>query len=105
MRTGATVLAVLLLAAGCAGNDSKRNTHGGPTLSCNDVWVVGRTLPATYAGCVDPDGSIQAAKPTVCSDGSRLFVYKDKLWAITPLPVQVKDSSFQRKALDVCTNR
>lgn len=97
---------VLVLATGCTtANDARRNTHGGPTLSCNDVWVAGRTLPKGYAGCVDPDGSVQADSPEVCSDGSQLFVYRDRLWAITPLPIKVKDSTFTHAALDVCTNR
>lgn len=107
------VLTVVLLAgggAGCGGDDEPESAGGSSSSStpdagaeapedsaddptggypaCEDVWVVGETLPAVYEGCYDAErDTVEVASSFACADGSELTSYKDRWWVLGDGPI------------------
>src|SRR4051812_6550489 len=108
MRPGTGVLAavrmaaVLLLMSSCGddssstaddpstGTSSSASDSGWP--SCSDVWVDGGTIPKTYQGCVDDDGTEVKADKQSCSSGQVLVTYDDTYYGVLGGPVNQTES-------------
>lgn len=52
--------------------------------------MAGETLPADYSGCMNEDGSLEAAVTRDCADGSVFTGYQDRFWAV--LGGEIKDA-------------
>lgn len=51
------------------------------TPDCQAVWVTGKDLKASYAGCADGDTFVKAHK-VGCSSGQTYVLYGDDYWAV-----------------------
>ncbi|WP_156464523.1 hypothetical protein [Aeromicrobium sp. Root495] len=80
MLRPARVLALMLLlpaavACGGGGSDDASTAGSSSSPACSDVWMVGKTLPKTYEGCV-ANGDEQAyMEYGDCTDGRKFIGY------------------------------
>lgn len=93
MRRILPLLAALTLAlTACSGDDSGSagdafvgHDHGAAEVElpeCADVWVVGGTVPRSYAGCYDSErDTVNALTSFACGDGTQLVTFREDLWA------------------------
>ncbi len=82
--------AFALTACGSSASDDDGATAELPAVTsedypkCEDVWVVGESLPDDYEGCYDGTrDTIELASYIGCGDGSRLTSYLDEWWVVT----------------------
>lgn len=93
LTAAAAVVALLMLAAGCGGDDKpKTNLDALAEVAdsapkCSEVWVVGKALPADYEGCADASGTLIFNAAFQCKDGSELSSFEDRLWVVAPAGV------------------
>lgn len=72
-------MAAVLLAAGCSSTTDSPPPAAGPTTpalpQCAEVFKPGQKIDAkkAAAGCVDPDGGVQAVGSFRCNDGTHLW--------------------------------
>lgn len=86
MKRTLVAAALLSVLAACGGGD---DDVSGEDLAdalddmpkCSEVWVAGETLPEDYGGCDDGD-TIVAAVSTECSDGTSLYGFDDRFYAL-----------------------
>jgi len=78
------ILATLMLAACGGSTDDQAAPDAGTLPACADVWVPNATLPSDYKGCVNDDGSVEAAAIQECGQGQpviRWASYDDRFYA------------------------
>ena len=127
------VLLGLLLVAGCGNSDQDQpspqptgvvpsskatGTPGSEFLSpipkesaetlpkCDDVWVVGKTLPADYSGCQIDGGGVDRGATYACTDGgSELIGYNEQFFARLGGPVRAygdDEAAFSQELFEAC---
>lgn len=89
------VAALVAAALGGCGREPDDNAPGqraidkavaGNAPACSQVWVEGRTLPASYRGCND-GGVLEAAVRYDCLDGGSMAIYAERFYARLGGPV------------------
>lgn len=127
------VLASLVLALGACTSDDDSNPYDSDTLGgsesesgegggegsssdeaapkgpdCSDIWKTGETLPEDFEGCI-VDGREATIDTFECTDGSRLIVAEDLMFARTggeifkPDVSPLQDTEEYGKAYAECT--
>lgn len=130
MRIAVVLLISLVFAAGCGGNSDPTSGPTGAQNSaateqpgsefltpvpkesaealpeCSEVWVVGKTLPADYAGCRIAEGGIDQGAKYACTDGKgELVGYNEEFFARRGGPVRAygeDDAAFSQELFEVC---
>jgi hypothetical protein len=107
-RAAGCVLALGLLAGGCGSDDGTTSSGAEETESsaptdestvpaapaCDEIWVVGGTIPANYQGC--NDGADFVPRDGVgCSSGQWLGHYDDRYYGVLGGKVREAESSLK----------
>lgn len=81
-NTAAALSAALTLAiSGCANKAEPEAFDLSGVPNCQAVWVVGKTLPQEYDGCVGDDGHLVMSGLSYCADGTQFTTHENRFFA------------------------